>query len=175
MEYCGALLFVAILVIIWCASSTPFGMNVRGKVAKLAGRQGMTNDESVRLLSKIDTVFGKEDASVVPSPMIADSSSSWDAVRAGALKESEVEAHKRSLADMSPFTYTGPARPTSFLRDDDPYYLNTGIKSVGGVVPRSLRKIVSGPQAGARQATSASEADIRYAHVCAALAPVYDI
>jgi hypothetical protein len=172
MPWCSGLLLVVVILIIWCAAGRP---SICERVGRMMGRrQGMTNAETVNTLSKIGQVFDVEDDNVVPSPYVVDSSSNYDPVRMGAIKANELEAHKRGLQDMAPFAYTGPARPSSFLRDDDPYYRATGIKSVGGVVPRSLRKAVSGPQAGARQVTTTSEVDLRAVHVDAALAPTYD-
>ena len=90
----------------------------------------------------------------------------------GALKQTEIDAHKRGLSEMTPFNSYGPAGPNKTIRDDDEYTRNTGVPWVGGR-PKTINKVASGPQAGARQVTSASEKDIYQAHLMSANAPTW--
>jgi hypothetical protein len=155
------------------SSDSPLA-SIGNKVKALCGgekKQGMTPGESLRLVSKLDSVFGKEDAaSIEPDHVGPAAGAQYDPINMGALKQTEIDAHKRGLKEMSPFANTGPAAPNKILRDDDDYTRNTGVTWIGGR-PRTVNKVVSGPQAGARQVTSTAEKDIRETHIRAMNAP----
>lgn len=137
------------------------------------GHEGMTVNETTRVLSKIDNVFGTEDRSVDYGPdyIAPAGQSSYDPLQMGAVKQSEVDSHKRGIKEMSPFASYGPRPPQGVLRDDNEYMRNTGIIPIGGLNPRTVNVVMSGPQAGARGVVSTAEADIRDLHIKQSTSP----
>lgn len=169
----AAFLLVLIILMVWVAprlagcGECAQGLKVWNWLGKKrGGAEGMTMAETRRALSKIDRVFGKEDLSTDPGPAYNAPSdlARYDPLQMGALKQTEVDAHKRGLREMSPFASYGPAGSQRIIRDDDEYTRNTGVVWIGGR-PRTVNKVMSGPQAGARQVTSTSEKDIRVTHI----------
>jgi hypothetical protein len=134
--------------------------------------EGMTVKESVAVAKKLGSVFEREDTANSEKPYGIGMGDQYDPINMGALKQSEIDAHKRGIAEMAPFNSYGPAGPKKVLRDDDDYTRNTGVPWVGGR-PRTLKKVASGPQAGARQVTSASEKDIYVTHLMSANEPTW--
>ena len=161
MVYLTALLVVVVIVLI--------GLWIwrRRKMT-----QGMTDDESLRLLAKLSNMTSKENNSAMEKPFIGHESGVYDPIQMGALKQSEVDSHNRSLREMMPFSYLGPAAPAKVIRDDDDFLRNTGVPWVGtGSNLTAVRGVMSGPQAAARQLTSTSEKDIAITHFKAATSP----
>jgi hypothetical protein len=85
----------------------------------------------------------------------------YDPVQQGALSAEEVESHYQHQAEMSPFATVGAQKRVE--RTDDPY-ARTGVPWVFRPPCRTHATIVSGPQAGARQAPSDSSKDIMALH-----------
>lgn len=92
------------------------------------------------------------------------SSSSYDPITMGAVKQSEVDAHYRNLEERSPFATVGTAGAKNVLRDDDEIYRNTGVKWVYRPPSRTFTTVLGGPQDGARQVGSVTEKDIFRQH-----------
>jgi hypothetical protein len=178
-------LLVGILALVYCTSCStgPIANGVKKLKARFAGgcgcsgssdggtKDGMTVNESLGVVKKLSSVFDREDTVRSGSQYTSDSNpDQYDPINMGALKQTEIDAHKRGLAEMTPFNSYGPAGPNKTIRDDDEYTRNTGVPWVGGR-PRTINKVASGPQAGARQVTSASEKDIYQAHLMSANEP----
>jgi hypothetical protein len=190
-----AVLLVGVLALVYCTScsSGPIADGIKSLKAKITGTSGMTNAftrkstsgsadplsegmtvaESARVVQKLGNVFNREDTlrdgSAYTSGTPGDA---YDPINMGALKQTEIDAHKRGLSDMTPFNSYGPSGPNKTIRDDDEYMRNTGVPWVGGR-PRTVKKVASGPQAGARQVTSASEKDIYQTHIISATEPTW--
>lgn len=92
-------------------------------------------------------------------------SSSYDPIAMGAVKQSEIDAHHRNLAERSPFATVGTAGAKNVLRDDDEIYRDTGVKWVFRPPSRTFKTVLGGPQDGARQVGSVSEKDITKLHM----------
>lgn len=135
--------------------------------------EGMSVAESTRVVQKLSDVFNREDTLRDGSAYTSGrSGDAYDPINMGALKQTEIDAHKRGLSEMTPFNSYGPSGPNKTIRDDDEYTRNTGVPWVGGR-PRTVKKVASGPQAGARQVTSASEKDIYQTHIISATEPTW--
>lgn len=174
---------MGILLVVYCTSCStgPVADGVRKLKAKFASHgcgcgnsknDGMTVAESMRHVKKLGSVFGREDVASANQPYAPGMGDQYDPINMGALKQTEIDAHKKGIADMNPFNSYGPAGPSKTLRDDDEYTRNTGVPWVGGR-PRTVKKVASGPQAGARQVTSASEKDIYQTHLISASEPTW--
>ncbi len=134
--------------------------------------EGMTVGESIRVVKKLNNVFDREDTVGNKVPFAPGSPESYDPINMGALKQTEIDAHKRSISELTPFNSYGPAGPDKAIRDDDEYTRNTGVTWIGGR-PRTVKKFASGPQAGARQVTSASNRDIYLTHLLSKHEPTW--
>jgi hypothetical protein len=130
------------------------------------GPEGMTVAESARTAAVIGNAFDREDTPPNNDVYLSGApDGSYDPIQMGALKQTEVDAHNRGVSEMTPFNYLGPAKPSSAIRDDNDYMRNTGITPIGGLNPRTVNAVASGPQAGSRQAPSASDKDIQDLHL----------
>lgn len=170
-KYGKALLVVAILVIVYLVitgSVMPPKMRRRKREGMVGADPDMSNGENRRTMDKLDTILSKENRSRLDPAFIGQESGSYDPIMMGALKKTEVDAHRQSLREMLPFTQTGPAAPERMIRDDDEKTRNTGIVWLGtGGGQNALRLLASGPQGGARQVPSTSMKDIQITHILA--------
>lgn len=190
-----AILLVGVLALVYCTScsSGPVANWVKSIKSRTIGASGMSNAftrkstsgsadplsegmsvaESTRVVQKLSDIFNREDTlrdgSAYTSGRPGDV---YDPINMGALKQTEIDAHKRGLSEMTPFNSYGPSGPSKTIRDDDEYTRNTGVPWVGGR-PRTVKKVASGPQAGARQVTSASQKDIYQTHIISAMEPTW--
>lgn len=184
-----AALLVGILLLVYCTScsSGPVANKVQKLKARFANRSnvsdpqtaldksdatkdGMSIQESLGVVRKLGGIFDKEDVASPDFPYAPGVGDQYDPIQMGALKQTEIDAHKRGLAEMAPFQSYGPSMKV--VRDDNDWLRATGVPFVGGM-PRSLKKIPSGPQAMARQVPSTSEKDIYTTHLISASEPCW--
>jgi len=174
-----AVLLVGILVLVYCTSCStgPVASAVKKLKSKISGKcgcpgEGMSVKESVRVVKKLGNVFDREDVANSDVPYAPGMKDQYDPINMGALKQTEIDAHKRGIAEMAPFQSYGPAAPNKVIRDDNDWLRSTGVPFVGGM-PRALKRVASGPQAGARQTTSTSEKDIYMTHLASMNEPTW--
>lgn len=184
-----AALLVGILLLVYCTScsSGPVADKVQKLKARFASRSsgsgdrtstdnenatkdGMSIQESLGVVKKLGGIFDKEDVANSDVPYAPGMGDQYDPIQMGALKQTEIDAHKRGLAEMAPFQSYGPSMKV--VRDDNDWLRSTGVPFVGGM-PRSLKKLPSGPQAMARQVPSTSEKDIYATHLISASEPTW--
>lgn len=151
---CGNALKIALMLVIIYLLICQFGEGMRqsypsflvsGKptIREIASTEGFSDDNGDKM---------------------ARESSSYDPIAMGAVKQSEVDAHYKNLAERSPFATVGTAGAKNVLRDDDEIYRNTGVKWVFRPPSRSFKTVLSGPQDGARQVGSVTQKDIVKQH-----------
>lgn len=187
MSHVLAVLLVGILALVYCTSCStgPIANGVKKLKARFAGggccsgssgdetKSGMSVAEGTRVVSKLNSIFDKEDTVRSGSAYTSGSGEdAYDPINMGALKQTEIDAHKRGVADMTPFNSYGPAGPNKTIRDDDDWARSTGVPYVGGR-PKGIKQLASGPQPGARQVPSTSDKDIYQAHLMSANEPTW--
>jgi hypothetical protein len=130
-----AILLVLVLVLVYSTSCStgPIAEKIKLLKAKITGKsEGMTVAESTRVVNKLGSIFDREDTLRDGSAYTSgNQGGAYDPINMGALKQTEIDAHKRGLSEMTPFNSYGPSGPNKTLRDDDEYTRNTGPKYFG--------------------------------------------
>jgi hypothetical protein len=129
--------------------------------------EGMRQDYPPRIVSGSPTIKNIADTEGFTDDggdKMARESSSYDPLTMGAVKQSEVDAHYKNLAERSPFATVGTAGAKNVLRDDDEILRNTGVPWVFRPPSRSFKTVMGGPQDGARQVGSVTQKDITKQH-----------